>query len=185
MGILKCIKTTNYREKGDNLQCRNCPYIKDDLDRMINEYYEYPGSTLTEYEISEFLHRYCWCEKVGGKIWHYGDCGDIEHSINNRKSSSKRKRRNKRERDLKYKRYLKRLSETSGGFPSGAFYTDEVWIRGQGYVHNEKPYYKRLYRSKRSKYLKKQSHRKIRRYKGELHNGCMCNRLYDFWWELC
>ena len=81
------------------------------------------------------------------------------------------KRRNKRERDLKHKEYLKRLEKISRGYPSPVYYTDEIYVMGCGYVENPKPYYKRLYRGKRSKYLKKQSHKKIRRYKGGLHNG--------------
>lgn len=166
----------------NNLKCRDCPYIKDDLERMINEYYDYPGFNLSEHEIIENLHRYCWCEKVGGKIWHYGSCGEST-IITNRKQTSKKKRKNKRERELKYKNHLKRLSEYSSGFPSGAVYLGEIWVKGQGYVENPKPYYKRLYRTQRSKYLKKQSHKSIRRYKGELHKGNMYHKLYDFWWK--
>lgn len=109
--------------------------------------------------------------------------GEMEHRINNCKSSSKRKRRNKRERDQKYKEHLKRLDKISRGYPSPVYYTDEIYVRGFGYIENPNPYYKRLYRGKRSKYLKKQSHKAIRRYNGELHNGNMCHRLYDFWWE--
>ena len=109
----------------------------------------------------------------------------LEHNIKKHKSLSKQKRRNKRERDLKHKEHLKRLDKISRGYTSPVYYTDEIYVRGYGYVKNPKPYYKRLYRGKRSKYLKKQSHKKIRRYKGELHNGGQCHKLYDFWWEYC
>lgn len=62
---------------------------------------------------------------------------------------------------------------------------DEIWIRGIGYVENPKPYYKRLYRGSRSKYLKKLSHKKVRRYTGDLpRKGNQSNKLFDFWWEL-
>lgn len=167
------------------MQCTGCPYIKEDLDRMIDEYYEYPDSVYSEYEISEFLYKYYWCEKVGGKIYHYGVCSELEHNIKKHKSLSKQKRRNKRERDLKHKEHLKRLEKISRGYPSPVYHTDEIYVRGYGYIENPKPYYKRLYRGKRSKYLKKQSHKKIRRYNGELHNGWQCHKLYDFWWEYC
>ena len=102
----------------------------------------------------------------------------MEHDFNG-------KRRNKRERDLKHKEHLKRLDKISRGYPLPVYYTDEIYVRGCGYIENPKPYYKRLYRGKRSKYLKKQSHKKIRRYNGELHNGWQCHKLYDFWWEYC
>lgn len=43
----------------------------------------------------------------------------------------------------------------------------------------------RFYRGKRSSYLKKQSNKKIRRYKGDLPSkGRTCHKLFDFWWEL-
>ena len=102
-----------------------------------------------------------------------------------KKNSSKKKRRSKRERDLRHKAHLKRLEKISRGYPSPVYYTDEIYVRGRGYIENQKPYYKRLYRGKRSKHLKKQSHKKIRRYNGELHNGWQCHKLYDFWWEYC
>ena len=49
-----------------------------------------------------------------------------------------------------------------------------------------KPYYQRLYRGKKSKYLKQLSNRKIRRYKGELHNGYQhIHKIFDWWNEFC
>ena len=131
--------------------------------------------------------QFLWCDKVGGKVYCFGYCTDSYEDIDiiKHKNHSKKKRRNKRERDLKYKEHLKRLEKISRGYPSPVYYTDEIYVRGCGYVKNPKPYYKRLYRGKRSKYLKKQSHKKIRRYKGELHNGWQCHKLYDFWWEYC
>lgn len=157
----------------DNLRCRDCPYGKEDYDR------------LSKFCDEEDIENYVWCDKVGGKVYCFGHCTDFYEDIDivKQKNSSKKKRINKRERDKKYKNHLKQLSKSSSGFPSGAVYFDEIWIKGKGYVKNPKPYYKRLYRGQRSKYLKKQSHKAIRRYKGELHNGNMCHKIYDFWWE--
>lgn len=138
------------------MKCKNCPY----------------------------LESFSWCDKVGGKVYYFGCCEDAYFDIPKHENHSKKKRRNKRERDLKYKNHLKCLVESdSNKHPSSAIYTDEVFITGQGYVKNPKPYYKRIYRRQYSKYLKKQSNKKIRRYKGKLHNGRLCYRLYDFWWE--
>lgn len=148
-----------------------------------NDIYRYlqPEDAPDEFE------RFLWCDKVGGKVYCFGHCTDFYENIDasKQKNSSNKKRRNKRERFKKHKNHLKRLAKSTNGFPSGAVYLDEVWINGQGYIENPKPYYKRLYRGKRSKYLKKQSHKKIRRYTGELHNGWQCHKLYDFWWEYC
>ena len=88
--------------------------------------------------------------------------------------------------EKKHQNNLKHLYEIAGGYyPAPVGYMDEIWINGHGYVQNAKPYYKRWYRGKRSKYFKQQSNRKIRRYNGELHKGNMAYKLYDFWWELC
>ena len=61
---------------------------------------------------------------------------------------------------------------------------NEIWVKGVGYVENSKPYYQRLYRGKRSGYLKRQSNRVIRRYKGELHKGYQhIHKIFDFLWD--
>ena len=93
--------------------------------------------------------------------------------------------RNKHERRIKYRNKLKRLYKNRHGYFVPVVYTDEVWLKNAGYVKNSKPYYKRLYRGTSSRYVKNQSNRKIRRYKGELHNGYHhIHKLYDFEWEM-
>ena len=68
--------------------------------------------------------------------------------------------------------------------PSPVRYTDEIWIKSVGYVENPKPYYQRLYRGKRSWYLKRQSNKVIRRYEGELHKGYQhIHKIFNFWWD--
>lgn len=146
------------------LGCKNCPYYD----------YGFGGQ---------------WYDKVGGYNYKFGYCSDIYNIDTRHKNHSKQKRRNKRERDQKHKNHLKFLAENVTGCPSPVIYTDEIWIKGQGYVENAKPYYKRLYRGRgkhsNSNYHKKMSNRKIRRYKGELSKkGNLSHRLYDFWWEL-
>lgn len=176
------------------MECKNCPYGKEDFDRRMawyNKIVEERGipNDIYGYETYEDAvndaEQFLWCDKVGGKVYCFGHCTDAYSDVPKHENRTKKKRRNKRERDLKYKNHLKYLAENTSGYPSAAYYVDEVWIRGYGYVKNPKPYYKRLYRGKRSKYLKRQSNKKIRRYKGELHNGWHCHRLYDFWWEYC
>ena len=174
------------------MECRNCPYGKEDFDRRMawyNKIVEERGipNDIYGYETYEDAvkdaEQFLWCDKVGGKVYCFGHCTDAYSDITKYENHSKKKRRNKRERDLKYKNHLKYLAENTSGYPSPVMYTDEIWVKGYGYIKNPKPYYKRLYRGKRSKYLKRQSSKKIRRYKGELHNGWYCHRLYDFWWE--
>ena len=44
------------------MNCKDCPYI-------IEEY-EYKKNILQDNDI----HYFCWCDKVGGKIWRFGMC---------------------------------------------------------------------------------------------------------------
>ena len=145
---------------GGNLECIECPYYD----------YGLGGQ---------------YCEKVGGKTSWYGFCKDTFQDIQKHINCSKQKRRNKRERDQKHKNHLKFLAKYPSGYPSPAVYRDEIFIRGQGYVENPKPYYKRYYREQRAKYIKRMSNKTIRRYKGDIpKNGNWSHKLYDFWWEM-
>ena len=95
-----------------------------------------------------------------------------------------RPKRNKHERHQKYKNKIKHLYEVSEWhYPPAVLYIDKRCVKKFHWVKRKKPYYKRWYRGKRSTYLKQQSNKKIRRYKGELHNGNMAHKLFDFWWE--
>ena len=143
------------------MKCRDCTYGREPFEK----YEPY----IDEEDIEDCI----WCDKVGGRVYSFGHCSDWyeqdEEKCNNR---SRKKRRNKYERDLKHRNHLKHLYEIVGSYcPSPVRYTDEIWVKGVGYVENSKPYYQRLYRGKRSGYLKRQSNRVIRRYKGELHKG--------------
>ncbi len=167
------------------MRCKNCPYGAEDFTRRIEMYKSVYGEYPDEDRASD-SEQFVWCDKVGGKVYCFGHCTDwYEHDKQPHKTYSKKKRTNKRERYLKHQKHLKHLYKTVGGYYlSPVRYTDEIWTKGIGYVENSKPYYQRLYRGKRSKCLKRQSNKAIRRYKGELHKGWQCHRLYDFWWEL-
>ena len=178
------------------MQCRNCPYGIEDFERRMYWYNKtiqecgipnYIYHNLKPKDVADEFEQFLWCDKIGGKVYCFGHCEDAFDipDVTNQRNSSKKKRINKREKDLKHKEHLKRLNKISKGYPSPVYYTDKIYVRGYGYIENPKPYYKRLYRGKRSKYLKKQSNRKIRRYKGKLHNGWQCHKLYDFWWKYC
>lgn len=190
------MKKAGTKEGSDNLQCRNCPYGKEDFERRMywynktvkesgvpNDIYHY----LQPEDAADQFEQFLWCDKVGGKVYCFGHCEDAyeteDSDVIENNFSSKLKRRNKRERDKKHRDHLRYLSEIARDHPSPAIYKDEIYVRKLGYIDNPKPYYRRLYRGKRSGYLKKQSNRKIRRYKGELHKGWQCHKLYDFWWE--
>lgn len=157
------------------MSCKDCPYGEEDFIKLKDFNTESPDKE---------LKGYIWCDKVGGKVSWYGKCNEDEFAIQNYKNHFNKKRRNKRERYLKHQKHLKHLAEDTSGYPTPAYYVDEIRVRKYGYIANPRPYYKRLYRGQRSKYIKKLSNRKIRRYKGELSKGYMCHKLYDFWNEM-
>lgn len=179
---------------GDSLECRNCPYGKEDFDRRMgwynkiveergipNDIYGY----LEPQDAADEFEQFVWCNKVGGKTYCFGCCEYACIDIPKHENRAKRKRRSKRERDLKYKNYLKEMYKKNPNYPIS--YNDEIWLFENHKVEiikNPKPYYKRVYRGKRSKYLKRQSNKKIRRYKSELSSGRNCYKIFDFWYEL-
>lgn len=150
------------------MSCLDCPY-------KLREY---------DFTNGEYMDTAIWCWKVDGRPKCIGSCGDDLESEENAKRITKKQRIHKYERYLKHQNHLKYLKRVSCGYPSAVTYEDERWIRRQGYIPNPKPYYKRWYRGSHSKWLKRQSSKRIRRYKGELNNGWYCHKLFDFWWEL-
>ena len=166
------------------MRCRDCPYGIEDFTLRTEMYKSVYGEYPNEDRANE-SEQFVWCDKVGGKVYSFGHCSDwYEHDEEKYKNHSKKNRINKRERYLKHQNHLKYLARVSCGYPQAVTYEDEVWIKGVGYIKNPKPYYKRWYRGKRSSYLKRQSNKAIRRYKGELHNGYQhIHKIFDFWWE--
>ena len=126
-----------------------------------------------------------WCEKTNSVPYLTGGCEDcyLERK-SDRKTSQRKVRINRYEKRLKYQSDLKRVHEISRGYPQSVMYKAFVRV-GQTYEENPKPYYKRLYRGQRSSYIKRRVSKKVRGYNGELHNGNMYRRVYDFWWEYC
>ena len=121
------------------MQCRDCPYGKEDFDikmglyNKIIEECDIPNDIYydlrPEYAVDEF-EQSLWCDKVGGKVCYFGHCVDFYEDtvIVNHKNSSKKKRRNKRGRDLKHKEHLKRLyGITNKCYSSPVYYTDEIY----------------------------------------------------------
>lgn len=163
------------------MNCRECPYIKEEFgikSQSINN----------EYELME-IEQNCWCEKVGAKIYWYGECSDKFDDIPTTINSSKQKKKNKRERDQRYNQRLKFLAKNfQSYFLPPAIYTTVIWTKECGLVDNLKPYYKRLYRNKhrtgRNKYYKKLSNRIVRQYNGELHNGCNYKKVFNLRWNV-
>lgn len=175
------------------MECKYCPYGKEDFKRRMywyekivrergipNDIYHYLKPEDAPHEFEQFLN----CEKVGGKVFWARRCEDAYIQSSTSRNYSKQKRRNKRERDQKYKKHLKDLSKNVHHYPLPTIYIDKKYVKGEGWVENPKPYYKRCYRDNhkggRYKYFKKSSNRCVRRYNREiLFKGNQYRKIFD------
>lgn len=143
--------------------CDSCPYCEDSLSGQ-------------------------WCEKVGGPTLWYGFCDEAIGSVTSTNIDENdiivndNKRAERRRRNEVYKKHLERLSKDGRCYPSPAWPRDEynrnIWNSEEAPV-----WYKRGYRGQLSKYLKKLSNKKVRKYDGDIRNN-KYRRIFDFWWSL-
>ena len=93
------------------------------------------------------------------------------------------KRQKKRNRDQKYKRKLRMLWHGSSGWGPGAHPVD---INGDYICDEEEEFvrYKRQYNSRRAKYLRKVSNKKIRKKNDIPLKGSGYKKGFDLMWEL-
>lgn len=166
--------------------CDKCTLIQDEVYKRLLGYGYSEIDTHPDWaeEVIWDICESCWCDKVGTRIFYSSGCEKYYHKIANRTTRSRQKKSTKRSRYEKHQNKLKHLNDMCRGYPSPVWYKDEIFILGQGYTKNPKPYYVRCYREKGSSYHKRRSNRKIRHYKGDIKNGCWCHKLYDFWWEM-
>ena len=146
--------------------CETCPYIEPD---------EYHGMEPEEAALN------CYCDKLGCKIFYFGPC---EKEVDRLPKKEYRNPRhlNRYEREKHYKDREKRMAIdlwntylAPSGIDKDEYYTNDP---------NEIVYVKRLYRGSRSKFLKRRSNKKVRRYQREFPNHGGYRRVFDFWWEL-
>lgn len=99
---------------------------------------------------------------------HMDDSDEIMYKVESDEKQKRRKSRlNKYKRNKIDKRKIEKLRK------EGAFYT----------VSHYRPYL-RLYRGKRSRYLKKESNKIVRRYYKSISNGGSYRKTYPFWHNL-
>lgn len=177
--------------------CRNCSYIEDEFNNRMEWYYDDHDDIYdhTPYDACiDEEERNCWCEKVGGRICWNGQCEDADIALNKSNKSidyekynehyRKLKRRDKRNRDLKYKNHIKFLAQSIPYYPLPAIPVDKnrIWNFDDPVGTS---YYKRIYRGNRShnryNFYKKYANKIVRRYKGEIHNGCAYKKCFDYW----
>ena len=123
----------------------------------MKEEYEYRKANLRDEDIPYS----CWCDKVGGKIWHFGICEDgLSDDNGSHKIQQKYVKRSKRERNKRYKNKIKNLTYNVRYISCPFRCVDK-----NGEYNIENPvYFKRYSVSTRRSYLQKQSNKKIREY---------------------
>lgn len=145
------------------MDCSNCPYITDELENQIEE---------------------CWCDKLGERIGTFDCCcEEDEEGEMSRKSYRREREMNSYKRDVKYKERMKKLAKVC----EDRWYAPVYPVSSDGhYIDNleDMAYVKRVWRGSRSKYLKQQSNKKLRQYKGDVPNCSGYKKVFDFWWEL-
>ena len=151
------------------MKCKDCDFIKEDYDR-ISRYYKDKC-----YEVNnEEIVRECYCQKVGGKISHFGycsECNSIEEMDNvepttkvNKRIEEKLKARKRRFNTNIHKRKLKWQARNITSYPTPAYGVDN---KGN-YTDNEDEivYYKETNKSSHCccySFWKKQTNRKVRK----------------------
>ena len=100
-----------------------------------------------------------------------------------RKTYRKEREMNSYKRDVKYKERMKKLAKVC----EDRWYAPVYPVGSDGhYIDSieDMAYVKRVWRGSRSKYLKQQSNKKLRQYKGDVPNCSGYKKVFDFWWEL-
>ena len=152
------------------MNCKDCPYI-------IEEY-EYKKRILHDDDIQYF----CWCDKVGGKIWRFGMCEYDKDNTIKKTTTQKYVKRSKRERNKRYKNKMKNLTYNVRYYSCPI---NPVGVNGK-YDVKHPSYFKRYSFSKRKYYLQRQSNKRIRKVPIEenISNGCSYKKYFELEWEL-
>lgn len=155
---------------GEYFACDECPLIWG-LERQL----ELPEKYGTELQL-----KYCGCDKTGdGKLYCCGFCEDAFCKYIPKKRITGRAYRRSQ---AKHKDKRRRNIIATGGYNPTIGYIDYSFVDGKWVeVGNHIKYPKN---SNAQRFLKKQSNKKARRFRGNISNGNAYRRLFDYWWAL-
>ena len=98
---------------------------------------------------------------------------------------SGRKRLVAKERNRKHQRHLRKLASISERMQGkNTMYGGAVLVDGGAGTMGKKTFYRRYWRTRRFKYWRDISNRKVRRYKGDIHSGGFYKKIFDYWWAV-
>ena len=148
--------------------CKKCPMVMKDYFHLSSIY----GN-------EDEAIQDCWCDKLGCKISWIVPCEEnkMENDIEYNEIEYIKPRMTRYERNYRHKKKLKYFYDyiQPQWSPSG------VWKKHYG---TPSEYLCRFYRGKRSKFLKRQSNKKIRRHQSYISNGGSYKKIFNYWWEL-
>lgn len=125
-----------------------------------------------------------YCGKLGTKVLYVGPCE--QEDIVMAKTYSNPSKLNRHDRNMKYKKKLKRIANLDQCYPSAVRIVGDYNYDTRQWDYIK--YYKREYRANHapgySGFLKRLASKKARRYTGELKNGGAYKKTFDYWWSL-
>ena len=152
------------------MNCKECPYIKDEFNERMSYCDEYFPNYYSEKDIEEC----CYCVKTDGRLCWAGVCDKFPSEKIRRvcNRNPKKRRSTKRERDKKYKERMKYLYDNLGHLISSP--VDKEDLDGVAY-------YKRYwFTGTEKKYHKRQSNKAVRRSKDiSVRNRGNYKKVYD------
>ena len=164
------------------LGCRGCPYANGKAAFGGHEptgIYSRTGEQIME------VH---FCEKTGGMPCMDGGCGDAYQEEPEGRRYSGKKRLAAKERNRKHQRHLRKLASISERMQGkNTMYGGAVLVDGEAGTAGKKTFYRRYWRgghNNRFRYWRRVSNRKVRRYRGDVHNGGAYRKIFDYWWTV-
>lgn len=122
-----------------------------------------------------------WCDKVGGKLYAFGTCGEEYLECQPIQEKSKRRhgrayRRRMARKKEKRRRWLIRECSSTGGYIAWGW-IDGNYVEVGTHVQFSK-------NSNAQHYWKRQANKKIRRYKEDIPHGGYYKRLFPYLWKI-
>jgi hypothetical protein len=158
--------------KSDNfyMLCDECP-ICEDMERRLHSAKEYEFKPQIEY---------CSCDKIGMYFYVGGYCEDawIERSVHKNKNPRKTGRAYRRKMKIRKEDRLYHI--VKGHYMPHVGWVD--WEFNGRTLHGSPYYFKDSSHSRKQKWLKKQTIRKVRRM--DIANGNYYRKCYEYWWNM-
>lgn len=195
------------------MKCFYCPMIQDEMWNRIDNWIKYEGYVPSAEDIEDEIIAYCWCGKVGYKIWYticyentpynrlteeewteYCKKYDIPYVYPYENNDTKEKQEfldcipkvtKKQKKRLTDQKYKRKLRKLWKESTGWGSGAFPVDINGNYVRDDEEEFvrYKRQYNPRRAKYLRRIGNKKVRKGK-DIPSRSGYRKVFDFCWEL-